>query len=55
MFGELLSGRLVGILGAGVGWPAEQDLIVLGSGVGQDLEDAGKEAWLWTIAVESLV
>lgn len=53
--GELLGGGFVGILVAGVGGPAKQDFIVLGTGVGQDLKDAGEHAGLWTIAVESLV
>ena len=53
--GELLDGGFVGILVAGVGRPTKQDSVVLGAGVGQDLKDPGEHAWLWTIAVESLV
>ena len=52
---ELLDRWFVGILVAGVGWPAEQDLIVLGIGVRQDLKDSGEHAGLWAVAVESLV
>lgn len=40
---------------AGVGRPAEQDFVVLGTGVGQNLKDSGEYARLWAIAVESLV
>lgn len=54
-FGELLGGGFVGILVAGVGGPAEQDLIVLDIGVGEDLENSSEDAGLWAIATESLV
>lgn len=54
-FGELLGRRFVGILVAGVGWPAEQDLIVLGAGVGENLKNPREHARLWAIAAESLV
>jgi len=54
-FGKLPGGGFVGILVAGVGRPTEQDSVVLGTRVGQDLKDPGEHAGLWATAVEPLV
>lgn len=40
---------------AGIGRPTKQDLVLLDSGIAQNLKNSGEHARLWAIAAESLI